>query len=172
MYQHTQLAWTIWGIVTWIASFLAMAIVLMGNNAAILLFAGVLLLVAVVFYGLTIKVDQKAQQLSWWFGPGVAKKSLNFDEISSIKAVTNTFRHGVGMRITNDGWVYSVSGFRAVEITLSDGMKYRLGTNDQAALIDTMKDKVIIEPKLSEEGTTDEIETQLKKRKKDAFDMN
>lgn len=171
MYQHTQFAWAIWAILAWIASFLVMAIVLIGNIGAILLFAGFLALIGILFYGLTIKVDQQAQRLTWWFGPGVARKSLHFDEIVSVKAVTNSFRHGIGMRISNDGWVYTVSGFQAIEVTLEDDTKYRLGTNDQAGLLKALSNKVVSGPEQNEKGVQGYVE-QNNKQKKDAFDMD
>ncbi|KZN37760.1 hypothetical protein N474_00275 [Pseudoalteromonas luteoviolacea CPMOR-2] len=142
MYQKTQLAWAIWGILAWLSTFVVMGLVLLGNNIGVLAFGIILLLVAFVFYGLTIKVDNADKQISWWFGPGVAKKTLNFDDIDEVKAVTNSFSHGIGMRISHDGWVYSVSGFKAIEVSMSDGTKYRLGTSDQHGLLEALKSKV------------------------------
>ncbi|MDK1289281.1 hypothetical protein [Pseudoalteromonas umbrosa] len=142
MYQKTQLAWAIWGILAWLGIFVVIGLVLLGANVGVISFGVILLLVAVAFYGLTIKVDTKNQQLSWWFGPKVAKKTILFDDIEEVRAVTNSFRHGVGIRISHDGWVYSVSGFKAVEVSMVDGTKYRLGTSDQAGLLAAMKEKV------------------------------
>ncbi|BBN82160.1 hypothetical protein PA25_21450 [Pseudoalteromonas sp. A25] len=142
MYRHTQFSWAIMAILAWIASFLILATWLLGYNVMVLVFAIIVAALACLFYGLTIEVNKDARTLSWWFGPGVAKKVLSFDDIEQIKGVTNSFRHGVGMRITNDGWVYSASGFSAIEICLPDGMKYRLGTNDQASLLEALNEKV------------------------------
>ncbi|KAF7775097.1 hypothetical protein PCIT_a1200 [Pseudoalteromonas citrea] len=171
MYQHTQFAWAIWAILAWIATFLVMAIVLSGSNAAILLFAGILLLVAVFFYGLTIKVDSQSKQLTWWLGPGLIKKTLSFEEIEAVRAVKNSLRHGIGMKITNDGWVYAVSGFSAIEITLHDGMKYRVGTNDPNGVLKALVGNVMIkEDEIS--GVVKSDEEPAKKRKKGAFDLD
>ncbi|KZN62681.1 hypothetical protein N473_18835 [Pseudoalteromonas luteoviolacea CPMOR-1] len=142
MYQKTQLAWAIWGILAWLSTFVVIGLVLLGANVGVIAFGAILLLVAVAFYGLTIKVDTQQQQLSWWFGPKIAKKTIHFDDIDEVRAVTNSFRHGIGIRISHDGWVYSASGFKAVEVSMSDGTKYRLGTSDQAGLLEAMKAKV------------------------------
>jgi hypothetical protein len=171
MYQHTQFAWAIWAILTWIAMFIVMAIVLSGSNAAIVLFAGILLLVAALFYGLTIRVDTQSKQFTWWLGPGLIKKTLSFDEIVAVRAVKNSLRHGIGMKITNDGWVYSVSGFSAVEIILHDGMKYRIGTNDQAGLLKALSGLVMVTQSASSEETQNTSEP-TQKRKKGAFDLD
>ncbi|MBD1583153.1 hypothetical protein [Pseudoalteromonas sp. S16_S37] len=142
MYRHTQFSWAIMAILAWIASFLILATWLLGYNVIVLVFGIIIAVLACLFYGLTIEVNKEQRTLSWWFGPGVAKKTLSFDDIEEIKGVTNSLRHGVGMRITNDGWVYSASGFSAIEVSLSDGMKYRLGTNDQARLLDALSEKI------------------------------
>ncbi|OHU86624.1 MULTISPECIES: hypothetical protein [Pseudoalteromonas] len=142
MYRHTQFSWAIMAILAWVASFLILATWLLGYNVMVLVFAIILAILCCTFYALTIEVDKEKRTLSWWFGPGVAKKTLNFEDITEIKGVTNSFRHGVGMRITNDGWVYSASGFSAIEVSLPDGMKYRLGTNDQANLLSALSEKI------------------------------
>lgn len=170
MYKHTQLAWVIWAIITWIATFLAMAAVLIGNNIGVIGFALVLILVAVAFYGLTVEVDKEKQSISWWFGPGVAKKSVPFSDIAYVKPVRNSFRHGIGMRISNDGWVYSVSGFSAIEITLHDGMKYRIGTNDQSNLLAAFPNSLTEIQEMPEpEG---EVAASNSKKRKDPFDIS
>ncbi|MBQ4836137.1 MULTISPECIES: hypothetical protein [Pseudoalteromonas] len=142
MYQKTQLAWAIFGILAWLSTFVVMGFILLGENVGVIAFGIILVLVAIAFYGLTIKVDTTAQQLSWWFGPKVAKKTIRFEDIESVRAVTNSFRHGIGIRISHDGWVYSVSGFKAIEVNMVDGTKYRLGTSDQAGLLEALKEKV------------------------------
>jgi len=69
-------------------------------------------------------------------------KKLALEDIVDVKAVQNSYRHGIGIRITHDGWIYSVSGFSAVQLTLKDGTQYRLGTNDQAGLVAALEDKI------------------------------
>jgi hypothetical protein len=76
---------------------------------------------------------------------------LQLVDIIEAKAVENSFRHGIGLRITHDGWVYTVSGFSAVQLTLKDGSQYRLGTKDQDGLLAALAGKIsepIAEPTL------------------------
>ncbi len=137
MYQHKQYAIFIFVILGWIGGFIALAWHLIGADIPLMVFSTTLVLVAFLFHGLTIKVTDKA--VNWAFGPGVFGKTVTFDEIESVRAVSNSFRHGIGLRITHDGWVYSVSGFSAVELAMKDGTHYRLGTNDQAGLLAALK---------------------------------
>lgn len=140
MYQHKQYAFFIFFVLMWLGGFVALAWRLIGADAPLIVFAVILILVGFLFHGLTIKVDNRF--ISWGFGPGIAGKKIALDEIIDAKAVQNTFRHGVGVRITHDGWVYSVSGFSAVQLTLKDGTQYRLGTNDQQGLVAALEGKI------------------------------
>lgn len=140
MYQHKQYAVFIFVVLAWISGFVALAWNLIGADAPLIVFAGILVLVGFLFHGLTIKVDET--HISWAFGPGVAGQKLALEDIVDVKPVQNSYRHGIGIRITHDGWIYSVSGFSAVQLTLKDGTQYRLGTNDQAGLVAALEDKI------------------------------
>ncbi|MGO2372031.1 MAG: hypothetical protein ACTH5C_06660 [Pseudoalteromonas prydzensis] len=140
MYQHKQFALFIFVILSWIASFVGLAWYLIGADMPLMVFAAILLLVGFLFHGLTIKVDDN--QISWGFGPGVFGDKLQLADIIEAKAVENSFRHGIGLRITHDGWIYTVSGFSAVQLTLKDGSQYRLGTNDQDGLLAALAGKI------------------------------
>ncbi|WP_252371527.1 hypothetical protein [Pseudoalteromonas phenolica] len=175
MYKNTQFAWVIWAILLWISSFLVVAAQLLGFNIGVVGFAGLLVLVAIAFYGLTVEVDQKKKTVSWWFGPGVGKKTLNFEEIDSVSAVRNSLRHGVGMRISNDGWVYSAAGFSAIEIALKDGMKYRIGTNDKDTLLSSFPEALRKQPEITPTPSDDDLDEESGapvKKRKDPFDFH
>ncbi|TMP37928.1 hypothetical protein CWB98_08190 [Pseudoalteromonas rubra] len=140
MYKKTQWSWIIWMFLTWFATFVALAIFLLGHNALLYGFIGILALIGYLFYGLTLEVDKDKRMVSWWFGPGVLKKSVKVDELQSYCAVTNSFRHGIGVKITHDGWVYAAHGFKAIEFVLADGSKYRIGTNDQSGVLAALEE--------------------------------
>ena len=154
MYQHKQYAIFIFVILGWIGAFIALAWNLIGADIPLMVFSAILVLVAFLFHGLTIKVSDKT--VCWAFGPGVFGKTVTFDEIESVRAVSNSFRHGIGLRITHDGWVYSVSGFSAVELAMKDGTHYRLGTNDQEGLFAALREH-IAEPVTDASVDTEEV---------------
>ena len=140
MYKNKQYALFIFAILGWIGSFVGLAWYLIGADMPLMVFASILVLVGYVFHGLTIKVDNTS--INWGFGPGLFGDTLALADIIEAKAVENSFRHGIGLRITHDGWVYTVSGFSAVELTLKDGTQYRLGTNDQSGLLAALQGKI------------------------------
>lgn len=156
MYQHKQYALFIFVVLGWIGGFIALAWNLIGADKPLMVFTGILALVAFFFHGLTIRVDR--QTISWAFGPGVVGKTLQLSDIIEAKAVQNSYRHGIGLRITHDGWVYSVSGFSAVQLTLNDGTQYRLGTNDQQGLIAALEGKIAKQTSAKPDLTAQDVE--------------
>lgn len=104
-----------------------------GNGDWIALLVGALVvLLIVVFHALTIRVDGEA--ISWWFGPGVFRRSIPLAVIADAAAVRNRWWYGWGIRYTSHGWLYNVDGLDAVEIVRRDGKTFRLGTDEPAAL--------------------------------------
>jgi hypothetical protein len=49
----------------------------------------------------------------------------------------------LGIHLTPCGWLYNVSGFDAVAITLRDGRKFALGTDDPHGLVAAIRDSII-----------------------------
>lgn len=133
MYSHKQIAWVILGISTWIISFTLLAIYLVGAITGLVLFLAFVVLVAFLFHGMTVQVNDNT--IKWGFAFGWFGQTRSIDEIESYRAVSNSWRHGIGIRISHDGWVYAANGFSAVELVLDDETCIRLGTNDQAGLI-------------------------------------
>lgn len=87
----------------------------------------VMLLFAFLFYSLTITVS--GGKVGYSFGPGIIKGSYQISDVTSAEVVTNPWYYFFGVRGIPNGWMFNVSGFYAVEITLKSGTKIRLGTD-------------------------------------------
>lgn len=85
-----------------------------------------------IFSSLTVEVS--SEELSWYFGPGFWRKSVQRSEISSATPVSNKWWWGWGIHLTPKGWLYNVSGLEAVEITLRNGKTIRIGSDQAPAL--------------------------------------
>jgi hypothetical protein len=55
-------------------------------------------------------------------------------EIASCEPIRIKWWYGWGIHLTPYGWLYNVSGFGAVAITLRNGRKFALGTDDPKTL--------------------------------------
>ena len=91
----------------------------------------ILLVCAWLFHSLTIEISDRG--LRWRFGPGLIRKSVPLAEIVSAEPVRNGPSWGIHWS-PRLGWLYNVSGFDAVLITLRNGNKFALGTDEPQAL--------------------------------------
>lgn len=93
------------------------------------------LLIAMLFVTLTIRVDPV--RVSWSFGPGLIRGSVEVAEITAVRPIT-TSATGWGMRQTPSGWLYNVSGHDAIQLDLQNGRQIDLGTDDTSALLSAL----------------------------------
>lgn len=132
-YRHTQ-----FGTAVLVASVVAALLVAgvsfrMGWSPLAVPILFLLLITALMFPSLTVKVD--GTYLRCRFGFGVFRKRFLLNDIQNVKSVRNPWYSGWGVRLTSQGWVFSVSGYKAVEITLKGGDIYRIGTDTPDELI-------------------------------------
>jgi len=83
---------------------------------------------AYMFSSLTIRITDRA--LHWCFGPGIFRKTLSLADIRTVEVTRTRLLDGWGIHKTSRGWLYNVSGFDAVHITLYSGRGVLLGTDE------------------------------------------
>jgi len=86
-----------------------------------------LLVCVALFYSLTVEISN--DHLGIHFGVGIVKKRFEIKEIEKAYPVRNRWYYGWGIRLIPHGWLYNVSGLDAIEIVMSSGKRYRIGTN-------------------------------------------
>ena len=136
-YEHTQIGHTI----IWVALAVAVFIAITGtfwraDPGTSLIAEGIVLICAVLFWKLTIKIENAT--LMWSFGLGLIRKQVPIAEIAACETI-RLRGCGWGIRLTPYGWLHNVSGFDAVAITLRDGGKFALGTDDPRGLVDAIR---------------------------------
>jgi hypothetical protein len=107
-----------------------------GNAFWFLLPAVALGAISWAFSSLTVEVS--SDELVWFFGPGVWRKSIPRSEIESAVPVRNEWWWGWGIHLTPRGWLYNVSGLDAVEVSLHDGKMLRIGSDQVGQLVDAL----------------------------------
>ncbi len=50
----------------------------------------------------------------------------------------NRWYYGWGIRLTPQGWLWNVAGLDAVELTFSNGKKFRIGTDEPGKLLEAL----------------------------------
>ena len=86
------------------------------------------LICVLTFYQLTITVNET--QISFKLGIGLLNKKYKISDLKSCKPVTNSVISGIGIRMLSNGWLYNVTGLKAVELQFKNKKSIiRIGTN-------------------------------------------
>jgi hypothetical protein len=92
----------------------------------------VLVFSMILFGSLTVTVTREAIKV--WFGPGLIRKAVPLEHVRDSRVVRNPWYYGWGVRLIPRGWLFSVSGFEAVELDLASGGRLRIGTDEPGRL--------------------------------------
>jgi hypothetical protein len=144
MYTHTQTGW-----VTIIA--LDGAIVAIGaanrmlgpgspNRGFVIATMFLLALLIPLFGWLKVTVDSEAVTAT--FGIGLVRKRIMLDDIAGAARVRTRWYYGWGMRMGPNGWLYNVSGFDAVELTLKKGGTFTIGSDEPEQLLAAVRRRI------------------------------
>jgi hypothetical protein len=155
MYQHSQQGIFIWLLVGLVLVALLIAVgVSMGqikqagivhpsDQVILLRLLGVAFIMALVlslFFRLTVEVDEHFVRA--YFGIGIIGKRIPLSDIASIQPVTNPWWYGLGIHIIPGGWIWNISGTKAVELKLKSGRLFRLGTDEPEVLAEVIKGRI------------------------------
>ena len=113
-----------------------------GTNFAVTAIMALILFILASFVTLTTSIDKNCLRIK--FGYGIFRKKFPLAEIISVKAVKNHWYYGWGIRVWfwPYMWIYNVSGFDAVEISLKNRKVYRIGTDIPEELERELKTKI------------------------------
>jgi len=130
----------------------------------IFILAGIFCLV----FGYKLTVEIKDDLLKFWFGPGVFWKSIPLEQIAYCQPFKGIIL-GWGIRITGDGWLYNVSGLKAVTVILKTGKKIHIGTDEPHKLIEALNSVLRGFEKDEAAGMWSEVKTDYLKRAEQAL---
>ena len=136
-YDHTQK-----GIVHWLVFGTGLFSLWAAYGAISADSLGWLVLIAVaVFFLLTpcfahLRVRDIGDELEIAFGPWrVFKRTVAYHQIADVAIARGTLIDGWGIhRHPVRGWIWTIHGFRRVQLDLHDGSKLRIGTDEPEAL--------------------------------------
>ncbi len=132
-YSHVQLGWVVMvALDAAIVCLILMGALFHQFSAVAWAVLVILLLAEANFFSLAVAAD--AEKLRLRFGVGLIRFTFNLADITSVRTVTNPWYAGWGIRYTGEGWLFNVSGLRAVEVELRSGTKHRVGTDEPEKL--------------------------------------
>ena len=102
--------------------------------------SGVIASVLALFHSLTVHVASNTIFIQ--FGIGVVQTRISIDEIRSAEPIKTHWYNGWGIRWIRGGWLYNVSGFDAVEVSMKNGRRYQIGTDEPEELHAAIESKI------------------------------
>ncbi len=107
----------------------------------ILTVLAILVVCLLLFYRLTIILGQS--KISFKMGIGIIGKSYRFSDIKSCTPVRNSFFMGVGIHWIGNGWLYNVTGFKAIELRFYNKKSVvRIGTDRPEEISELIRDRI------------------------------
>jgi len=135
VYQHRQSP--IWPrVMLLVLLLLALIFLIVGSMLALVFIPGILMCV-VYYFSLMVEVD--AQDVRLFFGRGIIRRTIPRQKIAQAEQVRNSWWYGWGIRLTPHGWMWNISGLDAVELTYTNGKKFRIGTDQPQALLGVLR---------------------------------
>jgi hypothetical protein len=114
----------------------------MGNIHPMLLpvlTSSIIILAAALALFCSLSVHIKDNILLCFFGIGLIRKSIPLSEIQQARTVQNPWYTGWGIRwMPGQYLLWNVSGYRAVELTLTNGNRFRIGTDEPETLLNAI----------------------------------
>jgi hypothetical protein len=150
-YKHTQISYLMLAVLLAVlALFVWLQIVVRaeppsvdsGTNFAVTTVMVLTLFILASFTMLTVSLDESYLRMK--FGYGIFAKRFLLKEIASVRSVKNRWYYGWGVKVWfwPRMWIYSVSGFDAIEITMKNGKIYRIGTDTPRELEAAIKNSL------------------------------
>lgn len=132
MYRHTQLGYVlVFGL---LASIVGVSIGFRQAHVPTVFMLGLLLPAACALIFPTLTTDVTHARILCFFGVGLVRREIALREIAAASVVRNSWATGWGLRKIPGGWLWNVSGLDAVELTLRDGKRFQIGTDEPQAL--------------------------------------
>jgi hypothetical protein len=132
-YRHTQVGTVILVAIIFAVLLALVVMAQIGSHPIPWIVLGILVLLALLFAWLTVEVSGEAVAIR--FGIGAIRKSWALTRIREARCVRNHWVYGWGIRLTPHGWLYNVSGLDAVELSLADDSRVRIGTDQSRVLL-------------------------------------
>ena len=138
-YHHTQFGTVIiFGVGIVIAAILVHFLVSGSIDPIEAIVAILFLLTLFLFASLTVEINRGS--IVCRFGPGLIRKEIKLSDVTDARPVINSWIAGWGIRwMPGQYMLWNVSGFQAVELMLTNGKRFRIGTDEPDSLVQAIQ---------------------------------
>ena len=137
MYEHTQRSKILILIIILVLIFMLFLMFRFGFNLINVIVLILMIVALYIFNSLTVKVS--SEQIYVAFGSGIIRKIIHLRNIKSADKVRNKWYYGFGIRLIPGGQMYNVAGFDAIELKLTNGKVFRIGTDEPDKLLEAIQ---------------------------------
>ena len=134
IYNHTQTGTLMLYVIAFVIILFTIILYQAGILWPVILIMFFIIFILSSFTTLNVKIDDTHIKLK--FGYGLFTKQFELKDIVSAKTAKNKWYYGWGIKVWfwPYMWVYSVSGFDAVEIRTKQNKIFRIGTDEPKKL--------------------------------------
>ncbi len=106
-----------------------------GSWVGVLIAVGMVAVLGLVVLFSRLQVTVSGGVVTASFGFGWPSRTIDLSDVTSVRQVRNTWWYGWGIRKVPGGWMYNVWGLDAVELELSSGKVFRVGSDEPEVLL-------------------------------------
>jgi len=136
IYQHTQRSKILFIIIIFVLLFMLFLMYRFGFNWIAAVVFLLMIMALYLFNSLIVKINPEKILVA--FGSGLIRKNITISTIKSAEKVRNKWYYGFGIRLIPGGQMYNVAGLDAVELKLTNGRVFRIGTDEPDKLLETI----------------------------------
>ena len=140
IYQHTQRSRILLFIIIFVLLFMLFLMYRFGFNWIGTVVFILMVFALYLFNSLIVKISSDKIYVA--FGSGIIRKNISFTSIKTAEKVRNKWYHGFGIRLIPGGQMYNVAGLDAIELNLTNGRVFRIGTDDPDKLLEVIKSQI------------------------------
>ena len=140
VYQHTQRSRILFIIIIFVLLFMLFLMYRFGFNWIGAVVFLLMVMALYLFNSLIVKIN--SEKISVAFGSGLIRKNIPISTIKSAEKVRNKWYYGFGIRLIPGGQMYNVAGLDAVELKLTNGRVFRIGTDEPDKLLAAIQSQI------------------------------
>ena len=140
VYQHTQRSRILFIIIIFVLLFMLFLMYRFGFNWIGAVVFLLMVMALYLFNSLIVKIN--SEKISVAFGSGLIRKNIPISTIKSAEKVRNKWYYGFGIRLIPGGQMYNVAGLDAVELKLTNGRVFRIGTDEPDKLLEVISSNI------------------------------
>ncbi|GMQ92639.1 MAG: hypothetical protein BMS9Abin12_0116 [Acidimicrobiia bacterium] len=132
-YEHTQYGYLGLGTAVFLAVVIGSSLPeTFGNDPIVgyVILASMVAIVVLTLWFSRLEVKVSSGVVTALFGFGKPNRVIQLSDVTAARQVRNRWIQGWGVRKISRGWMYNVWGLDAVELELTDGTVFRIGTDE------------------------------------------